>query len=372
MDSYITSHSKTTRGRKGRSTTSAALTFVLMVVLRVSLVTNVLAGGHLWGAGEPRPIYRRMDVPGIYARHTYDSINGPSQKTWPVGDAADSPFSKSAPLILNVHFCAHGDQTTTSLSAVRAAVYRPWGGMSLSTGSLQKEGRGGPIYLDPESGFQRAHDQKTFSARGRALPARTGLGRAGNPDKTLPYTFGVAYPAELVDPKRPQVFAPACWDGLASYPDSCRRAVPGPRLSLGGSVRLVSGSAGGVEAGGGASGHPRSGAGPGQDLFKPYTKKLAPYFRICTSDMITPVPFNVPGTRVKACAMACKCDDGAFGIGLYSTKRLASLCSVAAESICPWQIKTISPSSPVGLTLPMQFTDSQIVACRLLESRPWE
>ena len=59
MDSYITILSKTTRGRKGRSTTWAALTFILMAGLRLSLMTNVLACGHLWGAGEPRPIYRR-------------------------------------------------------------------------------------------------------------------------------------------------------------------------------------------------------------------------------------------------------------------------------------------------------------------------
>ncbi len=109
---------------------------------------------------------------------------------------------------------------------------------------------------------------------------------------------------------------------------------------------------------------------PGE-LFKPATKKL-PYFRVCTSNMITPIPFRIPGTRSKACTMACQCDDGDFGIGLYTTRRLTSLCTVAAESICPWQLKTISPSSPAGIAMPLQLTNSQIVACRLLESRSWE
>jgi hypothetical protein len=104
----------------------------------------------------------------------------------------------------------------------------------------------------------------------------------------------------------------------------------------------------------------------------PFVEKPLIYLRVCTSKMITPVPFRIPGTGIKACAMSCECDDGAFGIGLYDTKRLASFCSVAAETICPWQIKTISPSSPAGVPVPVQFTDPQIVSCRLLESRPWE
>jgi hypothetical protein len=244
--------------------------------------------------------------------------------------------------------------------------------MFSSTSSMQDTRRRGPVYFDTESSFQRAYDQNNLFARGHEPAAITDLGRSGRPRKTLPYSLGAPYEADLTDPKEPQPFAPDCRDDFASIPESCRPAGPAPGLSFGGRVQLVSAASGGVESGDGASGHRSSGAGPGQDLLRPYAKKLAPHFRICTSDMITPVPFNVPGTRVKACAMACKCDDGAFGIGLYTTKRLASLCSVAAEAICPWQIKTISPSSPAGLTLPLHFTDSQIVACRLLESRPWE
>lgn len=124
-------------------------------------------------------------------------------------------------------------------------------------------------------------------------------------------------------------------------------------------------------AGGGGSGS-HGGASPSNDYFRRLGGILSPYFRVCTCDMIVPVPFRLPRTSIKACAMVCKCDDQAFGIGLYNTQRLLPFCSAAADTICPWQIKTISPSTPVGLPLPMQFTASQIVGCRLLESRPWE
>jgi hypothetical protein len=289
------------------------------------------------------------------------------------GVAAASDFNGFTPLILNMHISAHGDGQSTYIRAVPSAPNRSLIGMSSSTSSQQDLRRRDQVYFDTESGFQRTYDQDNlFRDQKQKIAASMDLERPSNPPKTHPGSLDEATILDLTDAQRPRSLAPARWDGITSITDLCRRALPAPGLGLGGSFQLVSASAGGVEAGGGASGHPNSGAGPGQDLFRPYAKKLAPYLRVCTSDMITPVPFNVPGTRVKACAMACKCDDGAFGIGLYSTKRLTALCSVAAEAICPWQIKTISPSSPVGLTLPIHFTDSQIVACRLLESRPWE
>ena len=129
---------------------------------------------------------------------------------------------------------------------------------------------------------------------------------------------------------------------------------------------------GGSNRGSGESGSYGGGANPSNDYFRRFGGLLSPYFRVCTCDMIVPVPFKLPGTRIKACAMACKCDDSAFGIGLYNTQQLLPFCSEAADTICPWQIRTISPSSPIGLPLPAQFTVSQIVGCRLLESRPWQ
>ena len=119
------------------------------------------------------------------------------------------------------------------------------------------------------------------------------------------------------------------------------------------------------------SGSHDGGAAPGSDFFPRFGQKLSPYFRVCTCNMIIPIPIKIPGDGT-ACATACKCDDGAFGIGLHATRHLVPFCSIASETICPWQIKTISPSSPVGLSLPVQFAVSQIVGCRLLESRPWE
>lgn len=111
---------------------------------------------------------------------------------------------------------------------------------------------------------------------------------------------------------------------------------------------------------------------PGSDFFGRLRENFLPHFRVCTCEMLAPVPIKIPGTRTKVCAMACTCDDGAFGVGLYTSQRLVPTCSPAAETICPWQIKTISPSSPIGLALPLQFAVPQVVGCRLLESRPWE
>ena len=70
--------------------------------------------------------------------------------------------------------------------------------------------------------------------------------------------------------------------------------------------------------------------------------------------------------------MACKCDDGAFGIGLYNVKQLQELCSEAADVLCPYQIKTISVATRFEPFSPVVITMSQIIGCRLLASRPWE
>ncbi len=218
-----------------------------------------------------------------------------------------------------------------------------------------------------------------YDAPDRRLSTDAGRGMPGSPHTHNPLAYWVDKATNLIDR---QGLRPVALTGSDFLPS---RPVFSPHLVTAAVFTRVSasgagggGSTGGDMAGGGSNrgsgenGSRGSGALPSNDFFRRFGEKLSPYFRVCTCDMIAPVPFSLPGTRTRACAMACKCDDSAFGIGLYNTQQLLPFCSVAADTICPWQIRTISPSSPIGLPLPAQFTVSQIVGCRLLESRPWQ
>ena len=244
MDSRTTSDSKTTRWRMGRSTTWAALAFVLSAGLRVSLMTGVLRRGQLWAAGETRHINDSLNIPRTTTRQSSDAIHGPSKLRWSEGAAGASRFNRFAPLVLNGRISAHWDGHLTFFSTIRTAAIRSWE-MFSSTSSMQDTRRRGPVCFGTESSFQRVYDQNSLFARGHELAAIADLGRSGNPRKTLPYSLGVLYEADSTDPKEPQPFAPDCRDDFASIPESCRPAGPAPDLSFGGRVQLVSAAAGG-------------------------------------------------------------------------------------------------------------------------------
>jgi hypothetical protein len=243
----------------------------------------------------------------------------------------------------------------------------------LACGSHWAQGEAKEISLRTEArGISTTY---SYGAPDRQLSTDAGLGMTGSPNTHNPLAYGVDKARNLIDPRGWPLTGS---DFLPSHPVFSLHLVTAAvftRLSAsdaGGVGSTGSGKGGGGSNRGGAESGSHGGAPPRNDYSWRFGEKLSPYFRVCTCDMIAPVPFRLPGTRTRACAMACKCDDSAFGIGLYNTQRLLPFCSVAADTICPWQIRTISPSSPIGLPLPAQFTVSQIVGCRLLESRPWE
>lgn len=357
MYSIEISHSTGTGSRANGTRTQLALTLILILGLGLSPATFFPASGRLWAAPEPHIICGGADLRGNFKKHDGSAPSRHMEKLPSSGSPVASFLVNRASTSLSSAPGTHRDRTTASLPAT---FYPAWRRLPCPTDPFNETPRFSLVSLGAEAGIGRAQLPQGPCERSRQLIADCVLGRAGHSRQNPPFAPDADQPEEMMDPQSPAGVPPACRDTFG--PDSCRslKSSFGPGL-----VR------GQTRARGENERH-TLGAAPSNELFKPFWRKLSPYFRICTSDMITPVPFNVPGTRIKACAMACKCDDGAFGIGLYTTKRLTSLCSVAAESICPWQIKTISPSSPIGLTLPMQFTESQIVGCRLLESRPWE
>jgi len=246
--------------------------------------------------------------------------------------------------------------TSSSGSVVRNIDYYPYGTPFLNSGSTDDQHRFAQLQFDSESGLLHTLNRKYSGTLGRWLSSDADPGRMSNPQTLDLYTYVLDNPTNLVDPSGLSPSEPGCSRCSALNPFNDPHVFPEPEDED--PCPRWEGTRGNI---------PGEIPGFSSKLGRPSIS----YFRVCICEQINDTPIRIPRSSRKACAMACKCDDGAFGIGLYDVKKLEEVCGVGASVICPWQIKTISAATLFSPILPAIVTLSQIIACRLLESRVW-
>lgn len=268
--------------------------------------------------------------------------------------------------VLSAYYLAHDllgslrAISTGSGTILRTLDYYPWGGAFLNSGTTDDPHRFAQLYFDSESGLYHTMNRKYSDSLGRWLSPDADPGSISNPQSLNLYTYVIDNPTNLTDPRGLAPSGPTCSGCAPAISADSRNTFPEPE---GGEVCPGAQSPGGTR-----------GSIPGEapGFSTRIGRNSFSYFRVCICDQLIPVPVGFPRRRQQACAMTCKCDDGAFGIGLYNVKKLQEVCGEAADVICPVQIKTISAATRIGPFQPVLITLSQIIACRLIYSRPLE